>query len=120
MNIEEMASSQSLFSCRIVSIDSYTAPPIKDLDVCYSEFCSSAVERVPVLRIFGATPVGQKSCLHVHGVYPYIYVPCLAPDPNDKYLQQLARSIDHALQVSLGAGSNPTVHVFKIVVVKGM
>ena len=108
------------FSCRIVSIDFYTAPPIKDLDVCYSEFRSSAVDKAPVIRIFGSTPLGQKTCLHLHRIFPYIYVPCLVSDPNERYLQQLAKSIDHALQVSLGASSKPANHVFKIVVVKGM
>ncbi len=107
------------FSCRIVSIDFYVTPPIKDLDVCYSDFRSSPVERVPVVRIFGATPVGQKTCLHVHGVFPYLYVPCMASDPNPEYLQLVARSVDHALQVSLGSASKTVHHVFRIVLAKG-
>ncbi len=37
-----------------------------------------------------------------------------------KYMQQLAKSIDHALQGSLVVGSKPRSHVFKIVLVKGM
>lgn len=114
------AAAGCMFSCRILHIDFYTAAPIKDLDVCYSEFRSSAVEKVPVIRIFGATPAGQKACLSVHGVFPYIYIPCRIPDPDDKCLVQLGRSIDHAIQVSLGASSKPANHVFKIVVVKGM
>lgn len=113
---------KSLFSCRIVDISSYCIAPVKDLDVCYSEFRSSAVSRVPVIRIFGATPAGQKTCLHVHGVFPYIYVPCPVADvPSDRYLQQLGRSLDQALQVSLGSQSKlDQHHVFKITVVKGM
>ena len=93
---------------------------MKNLDVCYSEFRSSAVDKVPVVRIFGSTPTGQKTCLHIHGVFPYLYVPCVCGATTNSYLQQLARSIDHALQVSLGASSKPASHVFKIVVVKGM
>ena len=107
------------FSCRIVSIESYTAAPTKDLDIGYSDFRSSPIEKVPVIRIFGATPVGQKACVHVHGAFPYLYVPCVCADPSDEYLQLLARSIDHALQVSLGSGSRDVQHVYKIVLTKG-
>ena len=111
------------FSCRIVSADYYLAPPVKGLDVCYSDLTSSAVERVPVIRIFGATPAGQKCCVHVHGVFPYIHVPCPSRGPADRpYLQQLARSIDSALQLSAGHVSSHQKfnYVYKIIVVKGM
>lgn len=33
-----------------------------------------AIERAPVVRIFGATEGGQRCCLHVHGHLPYVYV----------------------------------------------
>ena len=48
-----------MFSVRIVNADYYIASPIKDLDVCYSEFRESGVKKVPVVRIFGATPGGK-------------------------------------------------------------
>lgn len=28
-----------------------------------------------MLRVWGATPAGQRACMWVHGVYPYVYVP---------------------------------------------
>ncbi|KAG7460686.1 hypothetical protein MATL_G00201410 [Megalops atlanticus] len=48
-----------MFAVRIVTADYYMASPIKDLDVCYSEFRESDAKRVPVVRIFGATPAGN-------------------------------------------------------------
>ncbi|KAI9517067.1 hypothetical protein NQZ68_008322 [Dissostichus eleginoides] len=53
-----------MFAVRIVTADFYLASPIKDLDVCYSEFRESVVKKVPVVRIFGATPaaVGFLLC----------------------------------------------------------
>lgn len=59
------------FAVRIVSLDYYLAPPVPGLDVCYSSLEGTAVERVPVVRVFGATPAGQKCCLHLHRVRGY-------------------------------------------------
>ncbi|KAJ8270777.1 hypothetical protein GJAV_G00119170 [Gymnothorax javanicus] len=110
-----------MFAVRIVTADYYMASPIKDLDVCYSEFRESDAKRVPVVRIFGATPAGQKTCLHLHGVFPYIYVPYdgFGQQP-ERHLRQVAYSIDRALNVSMGNPSSSTQHVFKVALVSGM
>ncbi|XP_026173816.1 DNA polymerase zeta catalytic subunit isoform X2 [Mastacembelus armatus] len=110
-----------MFSVRIVTADYYLASPIKNLDVCYSEFRESDVNKVPVVRIFGATPAGQKTCLHLHGVFPYIYVPYdgYGQQP-ERYLRQVAFSIDRALNVAMGNPASSTQHVFKVVLVSGM
>ncbi|XP_041662079.1 DNA polymerase zeta catalytic subunit isoform X2 [Cheilinus undulatus] len=110
-----------MFSVRIVTADFYLASPIKDLDVCYSEFRESDVKKVPVVRIFGATPAGQKTCLHLHGVFPYIYVlyDGYGQQP-ERYLRQVAFSIDRALNVAMGNPASNTQHVFKVVLVSGM
>uniref|UniRef100_A0A8C5I5W8 DNA polymerase zeta catalytic subunit n=1 Tax=Gouania willdenowi TaxID=441366 RepID=A0A8C5I5W8_GOUWI len=110
-----------MFAVRIVTADYYLSSPIKDLDVCYSEFRESDTRRVPVVRIFGATPAGQKTCLHLHGVFPYIYVPYdgFGQDP-ERYLRQVAFSIDRALNVTMGSPASSTQHVFKVVLVSGM
>ena len=56
------------FAVRLVSIDYYMARPTPGLDECYSELEGRAIDQVPIIRIFGSTPSGQKACVHVHGV----------------------------------------------------
>ncbi|XP_066270082.1 DNA polymerase zeta catalytic subunit-like [Branchiostoma lanceolatum] len=109
-----------MFSVRIVTADHYQAPPVRGLDVCRSEFRGADTRRVPVVRIFGATPGGQKTCLHLHGVFPYIYVPYDGPHESERHLRQFAVSIDRALNVALGRASSTAQHVFKISLVSGM
>uniref|UniRef100_A0A3Q1EJP1 DNA polymerase zeta catalytic subunit n=1 Tax=Acanthochromis polyacanthus TaxID=80966 RepID=A0A3Q1EJP1_9TELE len=110
-----------MFAVRIVTADYYVASPIKDLDVCYSEFRESDVRKVPVVRIFGATPAGQKTCLHLHGAFPYVYVPYDGYEHKpERYLRQVAFSIDRALNVAMGNPSSNVQHVFKVVLVSGM
>ncbi|MED6202319.1 DNA polymerase zeta, partial [Stylosanthes scabra] len=59
-------STSEIFSVRIVSIDYYMAPPIQGADICYSSFHGGKVKEVPVIRVYGSTPSGQKTCLHIH------------------------------------------------------
>ncbi|XP_062857832.1 DNA polymerase zeta catalytic subunit isoform X2 [Trichomycterus rosablanca] len=110
-----------MFSVRIVSADYYMTRPLQLLDVCYSHFRETEVQKVPVVRIFGATPAGQKTCLHLHGVFPYIYVPYdgFGQQP-ERYLRQVAFSIDRAINVSMGNPSSNAQHIFKVTLVSGM
>ncbi|GAB2277490.1 hypothetical protein Dimus_012197 [Dionaea muscipula] len=64
-----------VFSVRIVSIDYYMAPPIPELDIYYSSFQGEIVKEVPVIRVYGSTPAGQKACVHIHRALPYLYIP---------------------------------------------
>ncbi|KAJ4826151.1 DNA polymerase zeta [Turnera subulata] len=110
-----MADSQSptppVFSVRIVSIDYYTAPPIPSVDICYSSFQGGKVKEVPVIRVYGSTPAGQKTCLHIHGAFPYFYVPCSdilisSNKPGDaSYTDTIALALEKALKLKGNAGS---------------
>ncbi|KAK9161490.1 hypothetical protein Syun_007831 [Stephania yunnanensis] len=109
-----MADSQSestnIFSVRIVSIDFYMAPPIPDLDICYSSFQGGEAKEVPVIRIYGSTPAGQKTCLHVHRALPYLYVPCSdfsfkTTEEADARTHAMALAIEKALTLKASTGS---------------
>ena len=58
-------SSSVKFRLRIVELDSYKTKPVDN---------PHAKHTVPVIRVWGVTPLGQKCCLHVHDVYPYLYI----------------------------------------------
>ncbi|EFN82226.1 DNA polymerase zeta catalytic subunit [Harpegnathos saltator] len=109
-----------MFSITLVNIDSYQASPIPEFDVTFSEFRGSEINKVPVIRIFGSTAIGKKTCLHVHGVFPYIYVPCTVQENMDSFAYQLAASIDSALNTSFGSTLSTNQHVYKIQRVSGI
>uniref|UniRef100_A0A1B0DQ16 DNA polymerase n=1 Tax=Phlebotomus papatasi TaxID=29031 RepID=A0A1B0DQ16_PHLPP len=113
-------------SVRIVSVDYYLAAPVATFDVAYSEFRGSTVKRVPVLRVFGSTEEGQKVCAHVHGVFPYLYIPMeeVAGDSEaaaaySQFAYQITHALDRALSVAQGRVSSTGQHVFKAVPVRG-
>ena len=64
------SSANPTFSLRLVTINHYMAKPIPALDVAYCQLAGGAIEQVPIVRIFGSTPAGQKVCLHLHKVGP--------------------------------------------------
>nr|XP_011466294.1 PREDICTED: DNA polymerase zeta catalytic subunit isoform X2 [Fragaria vesca subsp. vesca] len=98
------------FSVRIVSVDFYMTPPIPGLDISYSSFHGGKVKEVPVIRIYGSTPAGQKTCLHIHRALPYLYVPCadMPIQPNqtgDSYTYDISLALEKALKLKSSAGS---------------
>ena len=62
---------------------------------------------------------GQKTCMHVHGVFPYLFVPYDGTQPADSYLRRFAASLDKAINVANNSNANMQ-HVFKITLVSGM
>ena len=56
------------FVFRIVALDYYMSRPVPGLDVCYSQLEGTAIDRVPVIQIYGSTPGGQMTCVHLHKV----------------------------------------------------
>ena len=91
------------FSLRIVDADYYISKPKQGLDISFSDCRQKDVFKVPTIRIFGATPQGQKVCLHIHNVFPYFYV--LIPEEEDRikeFSKRFAASLDTAIQLSLG------------------
>jgi len=121
---------ESFVSVRIVSVDFYMTKPHKDYDTTYSSFSGCAIDQVPIVRVFGTTPAGQKVCLHLHRVriirhhfheahghqhttinqyhqyFPYFFLPfdesTVPLEAAESYLQRLAASIDRAMDVSMG------------------
>jgi len=63
---------------------------------------------------------GKKTCLHIHGVFPYIYIPYEGCGSHDKLMYQIASSLDKALNISLGKANSATQHVYKVVLVSGL
>ncbi|KAL6896569.1 hypothetical protein ACP4OV_007141 [Aristida adscensionis] len=103
-----------VLSVRIVSLDYYMAPPLPGLDFSRSPFHGEEVEEVPVIRIYGSTPAGQKTCLHVHRVLPYFYVPCPEEllrnvETGNSYITGLLSDLEKALQIR-GPSKRKHVH----------
>ena len=90
-----------LFAIRLVSIDVESIKPT-ELDLKSSPLTGRKLRNVPIIRIFGATPRGQKALLHLHGVYRYFLVPFDGEPPSDPHalsvqLKALAKELNDAL-----------------------
>lgn len=59
--------------------------------------------------------------MHVHGVFPYLFVRYdAAAEPPSSYLYEFAAGLDKAINVALGNASSTRQHVYKISPVSGM
>jgi len=93
--------SKAYISVRMVTVDYYLSSPVSGVDPTFAD--GRAVLRVPVLRIFGPTAAGQKACVHLHGVFPYLYVPVPDPCP-ESFATKLAAGLDRALSAGVPGG----------------
>ena len=59
--------------------------------------------------------------MHVHGVFPYLFVRYHASaEPLSSYMQQFAAALDRAINIALGSAASTRQHVYKISLVSGM
>uniref|UniRef100_A0A0A9YQE3 DNA polymerase zeta catalytic subunit n=1 Tax=Lygus hesperus TaxID=30085 RepID=A0A0A9YQE3_LYGHE len=109
-------------SLKIVSVDSYLAKPLTGYDLIYSSFTSTGISQVPILRVFGITSTGSKGCIHVHGVFPYLYVPVPKGEENvDGFKHYLAKHLNDAINSSMDFNKSAEgQNIFKITVVRGI
>jgi hypothetical protein len=107
--------SDAFLSVRLVVMDHYLADPVAGLDPLTSER-GYEIRRVPILRVFGSTPAGQRTTLHLHGLFPYLYVPFPereAARDSGGFVYRLAASIDLAINLSLNQSRAAVQHVYK-------
>uniref|UniRef100_A0A2H8TGZ7 DNA polymerase n=1 Tax=Melanaphis sacchari TaxID=742174 RepID=A0A2H8TGZ7_9HEMI len=105
----------------LVTIDHYMSNPVDGFDSLYSEFWGTQILQVPVLRVFGCTPNGEKCCLHVHGVFPYIFIPLEESyeTKNQEILYNFGNSLDKALCLAIGSTNSKSKHIHNIITVCG-
>lgn len=117
------SSSTPFFSLRAVSLDWIMVKPVPGLDICWSPFEGRECREVPLVRIFGSTPSGQKCCLNLHKGFPYFFLnlPTTITTKAEihSFIHKLGASIDRAVDISLGRHRGGGQYVFGVEVVRG-
>ncbi|KAI6658920.1 hypothetical protein LOD99_10895 [Oopsacas minuta] len=107
-----------LYAQKILDIDWYLSKPLKEYDPSFCYLSNSSIKKVPVLRIFGPTPTGQSGCLHIHGVFPYLYIPLpVGVDPSPHWIGELSRGINNAIKSAISSTDQCSHHVYDIKIV---
>ncbi|KAI9466500.1 hypothetical protein BX667DRAFT_273039 [Coemansia mojavensis] len=113
----------SALDIQIIAIESYTVSPTSADCVLNKPFniYQTPLTAVPVIRVFGTTRNGQRICLHMHQVWPYMYVRYTGPSNLQsvrKFGYQLGLSLNSALNLSLRG--HESVYIAAVVPVKGV
>jgi len=115
--MSQSQANEAYISVRIVTMDSYPGEPLESLDPFTSDR-GYEIRRVPVIRVFGPTPAGQNVCLHIHGIFPYLYIP-MPEKEDDGFPYRLSQAIDKSINTSFNMSKSTTQHVYKAIKVSG-
>ncbi|KAI0047841.1 hypothetical protein FA95DRAFT_1492015 [Auriscalpium vulgare] len=86
---------------------------------------NTSLPKAPVIRVYGASSLGKKCCLHIHQVYPYFFVEYPGqtnPTAVSRYIARLSHALNYAIAVSLKRNpqSSKSRFVRAVVLVKGV
>ena len=120
------AAPECCFSMRLIEVEPLTAPPVAGLDEMWNTLDAKPIKKVPLLRLYGATPAGQKCSVTVHNAYPYFFVniPESVLQQHDTYEKlagyatQLAHALNRATQLNLASKSLDAQYIHMISVVQ--
>ncbi|TFK30449.1 hypothetical protein FA15DRAFT_607802 [Coprinopsis marcescibilis] len=101
---------------------------INNIDYSFSSsgpLDKSELPKSPVLRVYGNSSVGTKTCVHIHQVFPYFYLDYLGslhPKEVKHYTRRLTHSLNHAIALSLkrNPASPSSQHIRAAILVKGI
>ncbi|KAG5454785.1 DNA polymerase zeta catalytic subunit [Clonorchis sinensis] len=69
-----MTPEEPILCIKLFYLDYYFSKPLTDIDNSYSDLRGSYASKLPVIRLYGTTPSGQKVCANVHGYLPHLFV----------------------------------------------
>lgn len=96
-----MAGDDCVFAVRIVDIDVESVKPNPELDPTVSPLTHRELRQVPIVRVFGGTPRGQKACVHIHGFFRSFLVPFDGERTDPASLRELANELEDQLRHNL-------------------
>ena len=73
INLEPSQSQSTFGDCFVPGASQQQSPGLAEASPAFHYSVKSRI-KVPIVRIFGSTPVGQKACVHIHGAFPYVFI----------------------------------------------